>query len=463
MLLRGLPDYFIDLANRNNIFNGRVIVVKSTTAGDVEDFILQDNLYTVCVRGIMNGNEVEENIINASISRVLNAFSQWQQILLAARQPELQVVLSNTTEKGIRRVEERVTGRIPDSYPGKLLAFLYERYLCFNGNPDRGMVIVPAELISDNGQQLKSIIVDLAIYNQLGELFIDWLNKSNRFCNALVDRIIPGKPSSSAIAEFSGAFGYEDELLLMSEAYALWAIEGDDYVRNILSFAAVDHRIIISENITAYKELKLRLLNGTHTLCCGPALLAGLCTVKEAMENEIFSAYITSLVKDEIVTSIPYDVDRQEAYDFAEAVLDRFRNNLLEHRWHSIAVNYTTKMRMRVIPCIVRYYELYGKVPLLMARGFAGYLRFMCVTAERNGQFFGKINGVTYTVDDEAAALYFELWHTYPVDLVVKNIMANTNLWGVSLLGLKGFERQVAEYLNEYFISESSRPAAGYI
>lgn len=460
VLLRGLPDYFIDLANRNKIFNGRVIVVKSTTAGDVEDFILQDNLYTVCVRGIMNGKEIEENVVNAAISRVLNASSQWQEILLAAHQPELQVVLSNTTEKGIIRVEEIVTGCIPGSFPGKLLAFLYERYLYFNGEPERGMVIVPAELISDNGQQLKSILIDLAAYNQLGELFIDWLKRANRFCNSLVDRIIPGKPSSLVLAELSERLGYKDELLLMSEAYALWAIEGDDYVRNILSFAAIDQRVKITESIIGFKELKLRLLNGTHTLCCGPALLAGLSTVKAAMENQDFESYISRLMKDEILPSIPYAVNHQEASDFADAVLERFRNNLLDHRWLSIAVQYTAKMRMRVIPCMVRYYELHGKVPLLMARGFAGYLRFMCVTAEKNGSFFGKINGVSYTIDDEAAALYFDLWHTYPVDLVVKNIMANTNLWGVSLLGLKGFERQVTEYLNEFFLSESNHPAA---
>src|SRR3954465_11822395 len=81
VLLRGLPDYFIDKANRQGIFNGRIVVVKSTSQGDTSDFDKQDGLYTLCVRGIENGKKVEENIINASISRVLSAQNEWEQIL----------------------------------------------------------------------------------------------------------------------------------------------------------------------------------------------------------------------------------------------------------------------------------------------------------------------------------------------------------------------------------------------
>src|SRR5258705_2958684 len=73
VLLRGLPDYFIDKANRNGIFNGRIVVVKSTSHGDPDIFGQQDNLYTLCVRGIEDGKKIEETIINSSISRVLPA------------------------------------------------------------------------------------------------------------------------------------------------------------------------------------------------------------------------------------------------------------------------------------------------------------------------------------------------------------------------------------------------------
>src|SRR6187431_299562 len=80
VLLRGLPDYFIDKANKQGVFNGRVVVVKSTDS-DSSAFDKQDGLYTVCVRGVENGKTVEENIINASISRVLGAKTEWKRIL----------------------------------------------------------------------------------------------------------------------------------------------------------------------------------------------------------------------------------------------------------------------------------------------------------------------------------------------------------------------------------------------
>src|ERR1700730_1573709 len=77
VLLRGLPDYFIDKANRSGIFNGRIVVVKSTDAGDANVFNGQDALYTLCIRGVENGKKTEENIICSAISRVLSAKQQW--------------------------------------------------------------------------------------------------------------------------------------------------------------------------------------------------------------------------------------------------------------------------------------------------------------------------------------------------------------------------------------------------
>src|SRR6201994_3181267 len=73
VLLRGLPDYFIDKANKQGIFNGRIVVVKSTDTGGADAFADQNGLYTHCVQGIEDGKKIEEKILNASISRVLAA------------------------------------------------------------------------------------------------------------------------------------------------------------------------------------------------------------------------------------------------------------------------------------------------------------------------------------------------------------------------------------------------------
>src|SRR6201996_7733923 len=197
VLLRGLPDYFIDKANRQGLFNGRIVVVKSTDGGDANAFDRQDALYTLCVRGIEDGRKAEENIICSAIGRVLSARDQWQEILTLARNPEMQIIISNTTEVGIQLVDDDIRRQPPVSFPGKLLAFLYERYKTFNGSPESGMVIVPTELIVDNGKKLAAIVKELAQIGQLEADFLAWMEKHCRFCSSLVDRIVPGKPDAA--------------------------------------------------------------------------------------------------------------------------------------------------------------------------------------------------------------------------------------------------------------------------
>ena len=292
VLLRGLPDYFIDKANRQGIFNGRIVIVKSTSQGDSSAFEKQDGLYTISVRGLENGERVEENIINSSISRVLSAQDEWKQVLECAHNPEMRVIISNTTEVGIQLVNDDIRKHPPVSYPGKLLAFLYERFTAFRGSIDSGMIIIPTELILDNGKKLESIVLELAHLNSLEEKFIEWLENANQFCNSLVDRIVPGKPDNMLAEQLETELGYKDELLIMSEVYRLWAIEGNERVKKLFSFAQVDEGVVIDPDINLYSELKLRLLNGTHTLSCGLAFLAGFPSVKEAMDNEQVSTFM---------------------------------------------------------------------------------------------------------------------------------------------------------------------------
>src|ERR1700754_5006738 len=340
VLLRGLPDYFIDKANRMGLFNGRVVVVKSTDAGDSGAFYRQDGLYTLCVRGIEERKKVEENIINSSISRVLSARQQWQEILELAYFADMQVIVSNTTEVGIQLVQEDVLAGTPGSFPGKLLAFLYERYKAFEGSPDSGMIIIPTELIVDNGKKLAGIVKELAVFNKLEDGFIKWVDEECRFCSSLVDRIVPGKPYAATLARLEQDLGYSDELLTISEVYRLWAIEGDNKVRSVLSFAGADPGVVIAPDIEIYRELKLRLLNGTHTLSCGLAVLAGFQTVKQGMDDVAFAAFVSDLMMKEIALSIPYRFEGGDDFDakareFGVKVLDRFRNPHLQHQWIS--------------------------------------------------------------------------------------------------------------------------------
>ncbi|QHT65504.1 tagaturonate reductase [Rhodocytophaga rosea] len=448
VLLRGLPDYFIDKANRQGIFNGRIVVVKSTDSGDSSSFDKQDNLYTLCVRGIENGQVVEEDIICSAISRVLSAKTQWQSVLACAGNPDMQVVISNTTEVGIQLLEmDTIDLKPPVSFPGKLLAFLYERFKAFGGSKDSGLVIVPTELIVDNGKKLESIVLELAYRNGLKEDFLDWIENYNFFCNSLVDRIVPGKPDAQFIKALEGRLNYTDALLAMSEVYRLWAIEGNEAVKSVLSFYQVDEGVRIEPSIDTYRELKLRLLNGTHTLSCGLAFMAGFSTVKAAMQHQTASGFISKLMLSELAASLPDSITEAKAQEFGLQVLDRFRNPYIEHKWISITLQYSFKMKTRNVASILNYYRVHNRVPEYVSLGFAAYLLFMKAVREERKEFYGEINGENYLISDDKAAYYYEKWNTLSVEELVADVLQNEALWGENLSNLPGFAASVTENL----------------
>lgn len=446
VLLRGLPDYFIDSANRQGLFNGRIVVVKSTTQGDSSAFEKQDGLYTLCIRGIEQGRKVAENSINASISRVLSAADQWDEVLHCAHNQQLQIIISNTTEVGIQLVKEDIRRHPPASFPGKLLAFLYERFHAFGGSGRSGMVVVPTELIPDNGKKLESIVLELAHLNALEPAFIEWLETANHFCNSLVDRIVPGAPSPEYQQEMEAELGYHDRLMTMAEVYRLWAIEGDAKVKEVLAFAQADKGIVIAPDITLYRELKLRLLNGTHTLSCGLAFLAGCDTVKSAMDQESISAFISQLMLEELAPAIPYAVDPEKAQAFGREVLDRFRNPHIRHQWISITMQYSSKMKMRCIPVLLRHYGQTGTVPQLFALAFAAYILFMKATAAADGKYTGTMGGKTYPINDDQAAVFYTRWQKLVPEEVVSAVIADP-YWEAELTSLPGFAATVAQAL----------------
>lgn len=449
VLLRGLPDYFIDKANKQGLFNGRIVVVKSTEGGDLDAFDTQDGLYTHCIRGIADGQPVDETVINASISRVISASRDWALVMECATNPDLSVVISNTTEVGIVLVKESIHLDPPSSFPGKLLALLYRRFKHFQGNPKKGMVIIPTELIPDNGKKLESIVLELAHQNGLETAFIDWLEHANCFCSSLVDRIVPGKLPARDQEEMENKLGYTDELMILSEVYRLWAIESDqEQVREILSFGKADDGVVIVPDINVHRELKLRLLNGSHTFACALAFLAGFTTVKEAMDDPGFLSFIRGLMLEEIIPAITNgELSEEQAQQFAARVLDRYRNPYIEHRWISISFQYTGKMALRNVPLILAYHRKYNKVPRNMSFGFAAYLLFMKCRPTEQGTFEGVAGDQHYTIRDESASFYAKNWNNLSFEELVQVTLSHTDFWQTDLAALPGFGAQIVQYM----------------
>ncbi len=450
ILLRGLPGFFIDKANRQGIFNGSIAVVKSTP-GSADGFSEQDNLYTTIVKGVQDGVLADERFINSAISSVLSANDHWPKILELAKNPAIQTIISNTTEVGIQYVEESIFQHPPQSFPAKLLAFLYEKHKHSVQKPPpseevgggRHVVVIPTELIPDNGTKLKEIVHRLVAFNRLEAAFATWLGEHVFFCNSLVDRIV-----TNASPEMRQSLPYQDRLAIQTEPYRLWAIEGGDAVRQILSFAQADNGVVITGNIEYYRERKLRLLNGAHTISVCLGFLRGFDTVYEMMRDAEMAAFLEKVMLDEIVPSIPVG-EQADLRDFARDVLDRFRNPAMEHRLLNITLQATSKMRMRNVPTLLRHHAKFGGVPVKFAEGFAAYLLFMKAVKVEDGNFYGLRNQEFYPIRDDFAGYFYEVWQTHANDFpaLALAVCQDAGLWGEDLTQIPGFAEMVGEKL----------------
>ena len=440
-LLRGFVDYFIDEANRRGQFNGRIVAIGSTGSGRDGQANEQDGLFTLVISGLDDGVPDEIRRVVASVSRALSARDNWAEVLECARNPGLELIFSNTTEVGIALDEDDTADRLPPrSFPGKLTAFLLARATAFDFDPARGVIIIPCELIENNGDRLGEIVATLARRWQLGESFMEWLDSSVRFCNTLVDRIVPGAPAPERLAELEGSLGYRDELVTTCETYRLFAIEGDRALEARLGFAGADPNILVVDSIGPYRLRKVRVLNGTHTILTPVALLAGCETVLEAVHHELVGPFVRRVMMEEIVPV----VDAPAAAEFARETLDRFANPAVRHALIDITLHATAKMRVRIVPSILAYAERHGRAPESLAFGFAAYLLFM----RGDVQQARRLAGLNVPVDDGSERLATE-WRAAGGDhgALVRAVCSDAALWGTDLTAIPDFVESVTGHL----------------
>src|SRR5688572_25012289 len=324
--LRGFVEHFIDAANHAGTFDGRIVAIGSTGSGRDDVVNRQDGLFTLVVEGMENARATREFHLISSLSRAIDAAGDWNAVLELARNPDLELVFSNTTEVGIEPDPDDSPAVPPRSFPGKLAMFLAQRAAEFDYSPDAGLTILPCELIANNGERLKALVSDLASRWKFDPRFQPWLDSSVIFCNTLVDRIVPGEPSPTRRTELEALLGYHDDLITICEPYRLFAIEGDA-TNPALRFASADRGVIVTDDIEPYRLSKVRLLNGAHSLLAPLALLCGSHTVYEAVSDEVIGAYLRRTMYDELVVSL----DVQGAGAFARQVVERFSNPYLAH------------------------------------------------------------------------------------------------------------------------------------
>lgn len=443
--LRAFADYFVDVMNEKCGFCSKVAIVQPTgrNAQTRDRLNAQEGLYTFLTRGKSGGRKVDESRIISCVSRCLDPVGEYDSYMACARNPALRFIISNTTEAGIRYDPAcRFTDRPASSFPGKLAQFLYARYREFGRGKGKGLILLPCELIDDNGNTLKKYVLKYAAQWELEEGFVRWLEEENLFCSTLVDRIVTGYPREEASA-LQEKLGYEDGMMDAGEVYAFWAIEGPESLKEELPFEKAGLPVLITDDYAPYKQRKVRILNGAHTSMVLGAYLAGQDIVRGCMEDETIRGFMSRAVYEEIIPAM--GLPGEGLREFADAVTDRFGNPFIDHELLSISLNSTSKWRERVLPSLKGYAEKYGKLPGCLTASLAFYLAFYRNAHPEGDGYFGEGGGRKYPLADEGRIL--EFFDTHREDNTTdftRAALSNTEFWGEDLTRIEGLEKAVS-------------------
>ena len=359
VFMRGFFDWMIQKANDAGVYNGSVMIVRSKTRG-TDPLAAQNFNYTQVLRDGAHDERCAVSCIAGSVA----AEEDYEAFLALAEDPDTEVVVSNTTEAGLVYERcERPQDACPKSYPAKLTALLYRRYQK-NGN---GMLILPLELIENNGDELRDIVLRHATDWGLEQDFVQWLQDECSFRNTLVDRIVSGLAPSGSID-----LPYADDMVNTGEYFHLLVIEGKEDAR--LPFAAAGLNVKWVASVAPYRTIKVRILNGAHTSMIPYALLCGVETVRECLENDTVRAHLQKCLA-EIISSL--SVDETEAKDYAAEVLTRFANPYIHHRCSAIALHSPSKFVVRVLPSILEYREKTGELPKQLIFALAMLVKYL--------------------------------------------------------------------------------------
>ena len=440
--LRAFVDWQIDKMNKEADFNGSVAVVQPLEGGLIHMLNEQDCLYTIYLQGIQNGKATKTHTVIDCIDRAVDPYKDYNKYLELAEIPSVRFIISNTTEAGIVfENDDKLEGGCQKGYPSKLTALLYHRFKTFNGALDKGLNIIPCELIDRNGEKLKEIVLKYAEIWNLGDEFITWINTANTFFCSLVDRIVPGYPRDT-IEEVRTELGYDDNLVDVGEVFHLWVIEGPQCLKEELPIEKAGLNVKVVDDMTPYRTRKVRILNGPHTAMVPVAYLYGLETVGETVDHEIMGQYVRELIFDEIVPTL--DLPHDELVQFGNDIIERFQNPYVKHYLMSIALNSMSKYKTRDLPSLTEYLKRKGELPRKLVFSLAALIEF----------YKGKRGNedIKLADDEHILELYKNLWSECDgsesgLKTLVTKVLAYDRNWGMDLNEIEGLTQSVTDNL----------------
>ncbi|GAB5378574.1 MAG: D-mannonate oxidoreductase [Acuticoccus sp.] len=283
--------------------------------------------YPVRIRGLADGEVVDETRHVRSVERTLSTATEWPAVVAAAVAARL--IISNTADAGYepRPADARRDDPQAMSFPAKL-ALLLEARQRAGAEP---VTILPMELITDNGVVLSKRVREVAAGWGADAAVLAHIDAC-RWMNSLVDRIV------SEPIEPAGAVG---------EPYALWAIEA----RPGFEAPTAHPDIQVVDDLEPITCLKLFILNLGHSVMAEAWQRAGATpadlTVRAVMDGP-GRADVEALLREEILPGFAKKNLGVEAETYLATTLERFANPFLDHKLADIAQNHTQKLERRV-------------------------------------------------------------------------------------------------------------------
>ena len=432
--LRTFVDAYFDALNKEGVGMYEVNIVKPITFGTLERFEKQNNKYHIVLRGVENGKAVETVKKIDVLASVIDPFVSDEPYYALARDPELKVIVSNTTEAGICFHDTDVQSDFEGiTYPAKLTKFLYER---FNAGLD-GVYLLPVELIDNNADELKKCVDKYIELWNLPQTFKAWNDEKNFYCNTLVDRIVSGYPRDEETkSHLESLIGEKDDLVSIGEPFGLWAVEDKGEIAKYIHAGVHNIEVVLTKDIKYYKKRKVRVLNGSHTNLVPAGLMLGAVTVDDCMKDAKLSAFVENTLKEEIIEFVSNDIAATTV--FADSVKERFLNPYLNHQLTSIALNSISKWRARVLPSFKDYYAKYNRLPKYLTIGFSYLMALYSGIEENGGVYEVKLKTRTIEIKDDKPYLdYFAAKNS------VEAFMKDVAVWGEDLTAYTGFVDEV--------------------
>lgn len=432
--LRTFVDLYFDTLNKEG-GDYKVNIVKPITFGTLDKFNEQKNKYHIVLRGVANGKPVEDVYKVDVLDGVVDPFNDIDKYYDLAKDSELKIIVSNTTEAGICfNADDKFDGFENITYPAKLTKFLLER---FNAGLD-GVYLMPVELIDNNADELKKCVDKYIELWGLSAEFKEWNDSKNYYCNTLVDRIVSGYPKSKEDVEYlEKLIGENDKLVSIGEPFGLWAVEKKGEIDKYIKDGVHNIEVVITDNIKYYKKRKVRVLNGSHTNIVPVGLWCGAVTVYDCMKDEKLSKFLQNTLTEEIVPFVSDDIAATTV--FADSITERFLNPYLNHLLTSISLNSISKWRARNLPSFKDYYEKFNKIPQNLTIGFSYLMAIYSSIEKRDDGYFVKLPSREIQIQDGKPYLdYFANKNS------VKEFMADTNVWGEDLTKYNDFYQTVS-------------------